>query len=77
MVKTTVYLDKSDAAALKRVAASSGRSQAEIIREAVSRAVRDVPERKFSSFSSGRSGDPTLARQADDILRKEMGRSKL
>ena len=35
IVKTTVYLDDRDAATLRQIAAESGRSQAEIIREAM------------------------------------------
>lgn len=76
MVKTTVYLDESDAAALRRMAAESGRSQAAIIREAVATATHaDGPRRLRSAAIGHGSGEP-IARQADEILRRELGQSK-
>jgi hypothetical protein len=75
MVKTTVYLDENEAAALRRIAAATGRSQAAIIREAVSEATRVAEPRRLLSAGSGRG--PSIAREADGILRAEMGRRKL
>ncbi|MGQ0623959.1 MAG: CopG family transcriptional regulator, partial [Sporichthyaceae bacterium] len=49
MVKTSVYLTPEDAAALRRVAEQSGRSQAELIRAAVATSVASAPERRFHS----------------------------
>jgi hypothetical protein len=77
MVKTTVYLDESDAAALRRLAARSGRSQAEIVREAVGRAVAPGRRRTFRSFGAGRGTGEAVGRNAREILREEFGRRHL
>lgn len=71
MVKTTVYLDERDAAALKRLAAESGRSQAEIIREAVAKAAAPARKRVFHSIGVGSGTGEPIGRNADQILRKE------
>jgi Ribbon-helix-helix protein, copG family len=75
MVKTTVYLDDRDAAALRRMAAESGRSQAEIIREAVARATSAASPRRLRSAGVGRGSGALIARNADEIVREELGRS--
>jgi predicted transcriptional regulator len=75
MVKTTVYLDDRDAAALRRLAAESGRSQAEIIREAVARTTRAGGPRRLRSAGIGRGSGAAIARNADAIVREELGRS--
>lgn len=74
MVKTTVYLGEGDAAALRRVAAESGRSQAEIIREAIARAVRSSRPRRLRAAGVGRGSGAPVARDADSIVRRELGR---
>ena len=76
MVKTTVYLDERDAAALRRIAAETGRSQADIIREAISRTTRASGPRRLRSTAAGRGTGEPVARNADEILRTELGRSK-
>ena len=75
MVKTTVYLDERDAAALRRIAAESGRSQAEIIREAIGRATRSTGTRRLRSAGVARGSGESVARNADAIVREELGRS--
>ena len=50
MRKTTVYLNDDEAEALRQLAAATGTSQAELIREAVRRAVAQPPERQFRSL---------------------------
>ena len=55
MRKTTVYLNDDDAEALRQLAAASGTSQAELIRQAVRRAVAERPERQFRSLGRGAS----------------------
>jgi hypothetical protein len=75
MVKTTVYLDDNDAAALRRMAAESGRSQAEIIREAVGRATSAAGPRRLRSAGIGHGSGAPVAREADEIVREELGRS--
>jgi hypothetical protein len=56
MRKTTVYLNEDEAEALRQMAAVTGRSQAELIREAIRRAVAQAPERRFRSLGQG-AGD--------------------
>jgi Ribbon-helix-helix protein, copG family len=73
VIKTTVYLDAVDAAALRRLAAQTGRSQAEIIREAVAVATAPARRRKFKSHGAGRGTGEPVGRSADDILRGELG----
>jgi hypothetical protein len=53
MRKTTVYLNDDEAEALRSLAAATGRSQAELIRDAIRRAVTSVPERRFHSLGQG------------------------
>jgi metal-responsive CopG/Arc/MetJ family transcriptional regulator len=67
MTKTTVYLPDDLKQALARVAAASGRSEAELIREAigtlVSRSARPRP--RGALFASG---DSTLSERSDAAL---------
>jgi hypothetical protein len=67
MKKTTVYLPETLKTALGRVAAERGRSEAELIREAVRELVRnsEPPRPRLPLFSSG---DPTLARRFEEEL---------
>ncbi|MGH8571159.1 MAG: ribbon-helix-helix protein, CopG family [Gammaproteobacteria bacterium] len=76
MIRTTVYLDERDAAALRRLAAQTGRSQASIIREAVAEATKPVRERTFRSHGAGRGSGEPIGRQAEEILREELGRPR-
>jgi hypothetical protein len=73
MKKTTVYLPDDLKAALERASAVRGRSEAELIREAVRKLTQDVgqPRPKLPLFSSG---DPTLAERVDEELKKGFGR---
>ena len=68
MKKTTVYLPEDLKSALGRIAAQRGRSEAELIREAVGELVKDSepPRPRLPLFSSD---DPTLAERVDEELR--------
>ena len=68
MKKTTVYLPEDLKSALGRVAAEKGRSEAELIREAIGELVRNAepPRPRLPLFSSD---DPTLARRFEEELR--------
>jgi hypothetical protein len=69
-MKTTVYLDSSDYRRMKALAASEGRSTAELIRVAVSEyAQKRAPRILPSSIGAGRSGDGCLAERSEDLLR--------
>jgi Arc/MetJ-type ribon-helix-helix transcriptional regulator len=67
MKKTTVYLPDDLKAALERMAAAQGRSEAELIRQAVRELTRNLepPRPRLPLF---RSGDPTLAERVDEAL---------
>ena len=68
MIRTTVYLDSEVALALRQLSATEGRSQAELIRDAVTsytkRAKRPAPK----GLGKYRSGEPDVAQRAKDIL---------
>lgn len=68
MKKTTVYLPDELKAALERAAASQGRSEAELIREAVRELTQRLgpPRPRLPLF---RGKDPTLAERFDEELR--------
>jgi predicted transcriptional regulator len=76
MIRTTVYLDERDAAALRRMAAQTGRSQASIIREAVAEAIRPARQRTFRSHGVGRGTGEPAGRHAEDVLREELRRRR-
>ncbi len=67
MHKTTVYLPDELRRSLRRMAAVSGRSEAELIREAITSLARasDRPRPRGRLFASG---DPTLADHVDEAL---------
>lgn len=67
MKKTTVYLPEDLDTALKQAAGSQGRSEAEIIREAVRNPLDSMqqPRPRLPLF---RSVDPTLAERVDEEL---------
>lgn len=77
MVRTTVYLEPEQAAALRRAAAQSGRSQAQVIRDAVRRETAAAAPRVFKSHGVGHGGGEPIGRNADEIVRREMGQRKL
>jgi hypothetical protein len=65
--KTTVYLPDDLKLAVKRMAAASGCSEADVIREAISLAASraERPRPKGGLFASGK---PSIARHIDDAL---------
>lgn len=67
MKKTTVYLPDELKTALER-AAAQGRSEADLIREAILRLTQEMeqPKPRLPLFSGG---DPTLAERFDEELR--------
>lgn len=71
MRKTTVYLGEEEVEGLRRLAATSGESQAELIREGVRRLLREGEERKFHSMGKGVGTGETRPRWSSDGLRKK------
>lgn len=67
MKKTTVYLPDDLKAALERAAVAQGRSEAELIRQAVQELTWELepPRPRLPLFDGG---DPTLARRFDEEL---------
>ena len=49
-LKTTVYLNDEEVQALRQLAAATGRSQADLIREAIRHAAAQAPSRRFRSL---------------------------
>lgn len=72
MRRTTVYLPDHLKAALQRTAAAEGRSEAEVIRSALSAATANQahPRPRLPLFDSG---DPSLAERVDDVLATGFG----
>ncbi len=68
MVKTTVYLPEALKARLEYAAASEGRSEAEVIRQAIDRYTtpRERPRARLPLFES--LGDPLFAERVDEEL---------
>jgi Arc/MetJ-type ribon-helix-helix transcriptional regulator len=75
MHKTTIYLGEAEIEGLRRLAVSSGESQAELIREGVRRLLREGQERKFHSMGKGVGiGDVRPRWNSDDLRGKTLGR---
>jgi hypothetical protein len=72
MKRTTIYLPDDLKAALERTATAEGRSEAEIVRSALTSAtaVHAYPPPRLPLFDSG---DPTLAERVDEELARGFG----
>jgi predicted transcriptional regulator len=70
MVRTTVYLDNEVALALRQLAASQGRPQAELIREALASYTKNSTRPLPAGMGKFRSGRTDISSRAKDILRK-------
>jgi hypothetical protein len=75
MVKATVYIDEQDAAALRKLVAATGRSQAQLIREAIAEKIRTEEPRRLSFIGAGEGTGEPISRDADQIVRAELGQS--
>ena len=53
MHKTTVYLNDEEVESLRQLAPATGRSQAELIREAIRHVAAQAPRRRFRSLGKG------------------------
>jgi hypothetical protein len=69
MRKTTIYLPEPLKAALKRIAADEGTSEADVIRDALRREVqrRARPRPRLPIREAG-LGDPSVAERVDELL---------
>ena len=68
MRKTTVYLSDEEAAALRRTAAETGRSQSELIREGVRMVTAASGERRFRSMGKGAGTGEPVGRKVEELL---------
>jgi predicted transcriptional regulator len=67
--KTTVYLGAADYQRLKAIARATGRTPAELVREAVAQyAAREMPARRPKSVGAGRSRRGDVSERAEDLL---------
>jgi len=74
MRKTTVYLTDEEAEGLRRLAASTGKSQAELIRGGVRHVLSGTERRTVHSMGLGAgSGAPVGRWDAEDLYRKVIG----
>jgi metal-responsive CopG/Arc/MetJ family transcriptional regulator len=75
MTKTTVYLPDDLKASLKRLSEEEGRSEAEIIREAIRTAVeKRASIRPRVPITEKGLGDPSIAERVDELLEGFGGR---
>ena len=77
MPKTSVYLSPADVEHLRRAAARTGRSQADLIRDGVRRVTSETEpgERVFRSMGAGHGGGAPYRRwDAEDLHRSVTGR---
>jgi predicted DNA-binding protein len=75
MRKTSVYLSDDEAEGLQRVSATTGRAQAELIREGVRTVIAEAESqpRAFRSLGKGRGGGkPFTAWKPQDLYEKVM-----
>jgi hypothetical protein len=76
MYKTSVYLSSEEAAYLRRAAARTGRSQAQLIREGVRLVTAETPPgaRAFRSLGRGHGGGaPYRSWDAEELHRSVTG----
>lgn len=75
MRKTTVYLTDGETEGLRRMAAATGRSQAELIREGVQLVIEQGPPRTFHSMGKGEgAGEPCPRWRADELYETAFSR---
>ena len=75
MRKTTVYLGEDEVEGLRRLAAATGESQAELIRKGVRRLLREDAGRMFHGMGKGVGTGEVRPRWSSDALReKTLGR---
>lgn len=70
MVKTTVYLDETIALRIRQLAKTKGRSQAEVIRDALETYTRDVERPRPKGIGAYSSGRSDVSERAEEILRE-------
>lgn len=76
MHKTTVYLNDDELEGLRQLSAATGRSQADLIREAIRQATaRSRTARSFRSLGKGEGpGEPTPRWDPKDLYERRVSR---
>jgi hypothetical protein len=74
MIRTTVYLDEEVAMSLRQLAAVQGRTQAELIRDALASYTKRTARPAPKGLGKYRSGEPDVAQRAKKILSDAAGR---
>ena len=70
MIKTTVYLDSDVALTLRQRAIQEGRSQAELIRDALAQYTLQQKRPAIPGVGEFRSGETDVSERAEEILRE-------
>jgi hypothetical protein len=76
MVRTTVYLENEVALALRQLAAVQGRSQAELIRDALASYAKKAARPRARGIGKYRSGQTDGSERAKDILAEAAKRGR-
>lgn len=76
MTKTTVYLDPDTVLALRQMAETQGRSQAEIIRRALETYTRNAKQPKIPGIGEFDSGHTDTSERAEQMLRRAAKRGR-
>jgi len=74
VIKSTVYLDPETVATLRQLSRAQGRSQAELIREAVAQYTLTAERPLPKGFGKYRSGRDDISERAEEILRERARR---
>jgi hypothetical protein len=69
MIKTTVYFDEETALSLRQLANAQGRSQAELIRDAVMQYVRQASRPEPKGLGAYHSGRSDISARAEELLK--------
>ena len=70
LTKTTVYLDSDTVLALRQMSKTQGRSQAELIRDAVETYARKTKRPKIPGVGEFDSGHTDTSERADQLLKR-------
>ncbi len=76
MVKTTVYLDAAIAVTLRQISQQEGRSQAELIRDALAEFVQRRKRPPIPGVGEFDSGESAVSLSAEKILRQASAQGK-
>lgn len=70
MIKTTVHLDERTALSVREIAKSTGRSQAEVVRDALRRHFEAAKRLKPQGIGQYRSGRSSISEEVEEVLQR-------